>query len=115
MEKVSSSQRLKELLKIKGISQTDLSIKLNIPKSSLSMYMSGKRMFRQNRLTEISLAYNVNEAWLMGFDVPMTKGLKKEDAEQDFIVIEKFSILNNRDKRIILSTMDSMIEEYKNN
>lgn len=71
--KSNSSGRLQELMEYYEISRSDIIEKTGIPKSALSMYLSGQRVPRQDRLSDIAEAYNVNEAWLMGYDVPMKK------------------------------------------
>lgn len=73
-----SSKRFIQLLEYFGIKQSDVAKKTGIPKSALSMYLSGKRQPRQNRLTEIADAYGVNESWLMGYDVPMLKSEEEQ-------------------------------------
>lgn len=73
MKKTNSAERLKELMNILDIKQTDIIEKTGIPKSAMSMYISGQRAPRQNRLSLIADAYNINEAWLMGYDVPMER------------------------------------------
>ena len=51
----------------------ELSEKTGIPKSAISQYMSGYTKPKQDRIYLISKALNINEAWLLGFDVPMEK------------------------------------------
>ena len=67
------SDRIKKALKIRGMKQADLCKLANIPKSSLSQYLSGDFEPKQDRIYLISKALNVSEAWLMGFDVPMER------------------------------------------
>lgn len=62
MERKSSAERLKELLKYFDIKQNDLSKRTGMPKSAISMYIKGQRVPRQDRISDISEAYNVNEA-----------------------------------------------------
>lgn len=71
MKITDSSHRLRELLRITGDTQNDMSIKTKIPKSSISHYINGEREPRQEKLSMIADAYHVNPAWLMGIDVPM--------------------------------------------
>ena len=73
MNKVSTAERIKELLEYFGIKQNDFSKRTGIPKSAVSSYISGDRIPRQNRISDIAESYGVNEAWLMGYDVPMKK------------------------------------------
>lgn len=43
-------------------------VKLN--KSDLSQYLAGKTEPNQDKLAILGMSLNVNESWLMGFDVP---------------------------------------------
>ena len=71
------SVRIKKALAIKGMKQSELCKLANIPKSSLSQYLSGDFEPKQDRIYLIAKALNVSEAWLMGFDVPMERQVKK--------------------------------------
>lgn len=79
--KSNSKERLNELMNYFGIKQTDLSKRTGLPKSAISMYVSGNRQPRQDKLTIIAEAYGVDEAWLMGYDVPMFKTETEADSE----------------------------------
>jgi transcriptional regulator with XRE-family HTH domain len=65
------SNRIAEALRIKGMKQYELCKRANVPKSSLSLYLSGAYEPKQDRVYDMAKALNVNEAWLMGYDVPM--------------------------------------------
>ena len=65
--------RLALALKIKEKSAKDLSDLTNIPKSSISQYMSGYAKPKPDRIHSIAKALHINEAWLLGYDVPMDK------------------------------------------
>lgn len=73
MDKVDIKDRIKKALEIREITQSELAEKANIDKGQLSSYISGKYKPRQNNIDSLATALNVNEAWLMGFDVPMER------------------------------------------
>ena len=77
------SARIKKALKIKGMRQAELCKLANIPKSSLSQYLSGDFEPKQDRIYLIAKALNVSEAWLMGFDVPMERQDKLKNTSSD--------------------------------
>lgn len=79
--KSNSKERLNELMNYFGIKQSDLSKRTGLPKSAISMYASGNRQPRQDKLTIIAETYGVDEAWLMGYDVPMFKTETESDSE----------------------------------
>lgn len=78
--KETTKDRLKELADSLGITQSDMCKKTGIPKSTMSLYWSGKRLPKQNNLTIIAQAYNVSETWLMGYDVPMSRKMSITEA-----------------------------------
>lgn len=94
--KKDTSTRLQELMDIKNINQVDLCQRTGIPKSSMSMYLNGERSPRQNRLSQIAEKFNISEAWLMGYDVPM----ERTDSLSD-------ETLSQKDKRDILDIISS--------
>lgn len=87
--KSNSAQRLYELMNYFGLKQIDISKRTGLPKSAISMYLSGQRQPRQDKLTIIAETFNINEAWLMGFDVPMFKSEEDDNIEEIGIIIGK--------------------------
>lgn len=83
MNKVDIKERIKQGLEIREITQTQLATKANIDKGQLSSYISGKYKPRQNNIDALAKALNVNEAWLMGFDVPMERVSEKTESKQE--------------------------------
>ena len=75
-KKDSCAKRIAQALSIREMKQTELCKITGIPKSSLSLYLSGAYEPKQDRIYLMAQALNVNEAWLMGYDVPMEKGKK---------------------------------------
>ena len=82
MNKVDIKERIKQGLEIREITQTQLATRANIDKGQLSSYISGKYKPRQNNIDALAAALNVNEAWLMGFDVPMERVSNKTEIDQ---------------------------------
>ena len=84
MKKSNTAQRLNEVMAERNLKQVDV-LRLTVPycnrynikmnKSDLSQYCSGKVEPNQDKLFVLSAALNVNEAWLMGFDVPKERGV----------------------------------------
>ena len=82
MKVATTSQRLNQIISERHIRQIDIiesakpysekyGVKFN--KNDLSQYVNGKTEPGQEKLTILGLALNVNEAWLMGYDVPMER------------------------------------------
>ena len=69
----TTSKRIQEAMELRGLKQTDLVEKTGISKGALSSYISGRYVPKQNNTFLIAKALNVNEAWLMGADVPMER------------------------------------------
>ena len=71
MKKAEIKDRIKIALELRELTQSELAEKAHIDKGQLSSYLSGKYKPRQNNIDALSIALDVNEAWLMGFDAPM--------------------------------------------
>lgn len=69
----SFKTRLKEAMDLQTLKPVELAEKCGISKSTVSHYMSGYTEPKSNRLYIMAKVLNVNEAWLMGFDVPMER------------------------------------------
>lgn len=86
--------RLKEALALRNKKAADLTHDLEIPKSAISQYLSGKsKNMDSTRMYTICVYLDVSEAWMMGFDVPMerTQAQKNNDAISDIVVKLRFN------------------------
>ena len=63
--------RLQKAMNIRNMKQVDLVEKTGLDKTLLSKYLSGISNARQDKLTTLAEALQVNEIWLMGYDIPM--------------------------------------------
>ena len=77
----SCGKRIAKALSIRDMRQADLAQMTNIPKSSLSLYLSDAYEPKQDRIFLIAKALRVSEAWLMGYDVPMENEKKDSPTE----------------------------------
>ena len=67
------AERMREAMRLRNIKQTDIVKLTGIGKSSISTYLTGEYEPKQRNIYKIAQALNVNEAWLMGYDVPMER------------------------------------------
>lgn len=79
--KDSISRRLREAMDEKGKRQADLVRETGLDRGSISSYLSGKYEPKQKAIYKLARALDVSEAWLLGYDVPMsrTDDQKKND------------------------------------
>ncbi len=82
MKKVTTSYRLRQIMKERSLRQVDIldmvkpyceEYGVRLGKNDLSQYVNGKVEPRQEKLTVLGLALGVSEAWLMGYDIPMER------------------------------------------
>lgn len=82
MKPSTTAERLQEAMNIRGLKQVDVlrlaepycrAYGVNLGKTALTQYVSGKIVPRQDKLTILGLALDVSEVWLMGYDVPMER------------------------------------------
>lgn len=106
MKIASSSERLKELLRIHNETQADMVRKTGIEKSAISNYINGRREARQDKLIIIANAYNVNPAWLMGLDVPMNA------YKLDYLTNDDLEI-SFPEQKFDFNRLEAILNEYK--
>ena len=81
--KDSFSNRLNIALRANNMKATDLVEKTKLSKALISGYMNGKYLARQDKISLIANILDVNEAWLMGYDVPMIDKPAATSSDQD--------------------------------
>lgn len=140
MKKFSTADRLKQLIDEKGIRQVDIlkacqpycqkfGVQLN--KNDLSQYVSGKVEPKQDKLSILGMALNVNEVWLMGYNIPagrnelnnLEQRLQKEVAayetferyygKEAFQAIKLFLQLDTLDQGRVIGSMETMLQDEK--
>ena len=93
--KCSLKDRLYEAMAKRGKKAVDLTRDLDIPKSAISQYLSGKsQKMDSDRLYAIAHYLDVDEPWLLGYDVPMKKSEIKKSAQKDGISEAKKQLLD---------------------
>lgn len=91
--KVTTADRLNQIMAERGLKQVEIlelckpycqkmGVKLN--KNDLSQYVSGKVVPKQDKLSILALALNVNEVWLMGVQPSTRKGRITENRKETF-------------------------------
>lgn len=73
MGKESCASRIRQGLSIRKMTQQELCEKTGIKKSAMSQYCRGAFEPKQDKVALIATALDVDEAWLMGYDVPMER------------------------------------------
>lgn len=122
MKEFTTSERLKTLMKERNLRQVDI-LKLAEPyckkyniklgKNEISQYVSGKVEPRQDKLSLLGMSLNVSEAWLMGFDVPMSRNSPNSSSiEQDIKVkefVELFTKLTPQEQTMLLQQINGIL------
>lgn len=67
------SERLKKILEIRDIKPSKFAEMVGINKSTISQYLNGEYEPKRNRIELFAKILNVNEAWLIGYDVVMRR------------------------------------------
>ena len=105
MEKAEIKDRIKEAMEQHDMTQSDLAKKANIDKGQLSSYLSGKYKPRQNNIEALAKALDVNEAWLMGYNVSTKK--------VDYMVGKNTIIESSGDTEMSKKRMDMYVSLFE--
>lgn len=111
MKKIVSNipKRLNEMMHKLNISQADLSRTTGITTAGISLYAQGKRIPRQDKISQICEPYGINPTWLMGYDVPMFSSSVYADENTDFIT----ACLCDKNLQFIVKTYDELSPERR--
>ena len=106
LQQVMSERNLKQVdvISLSKVHQKELGVKLG--KSALSQYINGKSTPDQEKLVLLARTLGVSEAWLMGYDVPMTKEEQPTNAHDIDSIIDNAMMFDGKpltedDKRAI--------------
>lgn len=110
----TTSDRLKQLMKERNMKQVDVleliepfckAYNVHFGKSTISQYVSGKTEPGQDKLSILGLAFNVNEAWLMGYAVPRERKMPTSENRDglDAEMMALFALLTDQEKKIIIA------------
>ena len=75
MKKADFKDRLKVAMDMRGRRAVDLVELTGIPKVTMSYYLNGKTEPKADRIYLLAKELDVDEVWLMGYDVPMMENL----------------------------------------
>lgn len=69
----STSERLKEIMRIRQLKQADLARATGLAKGGISNYITGRYEPKSDVISKLAKALNCSEMWLWGYDVPMER------------------------------------------
>ncbi|SBA39092.1 LexA family transcriptional regulator [Staphylococcus aureus] len=104
----SFKDRLKQIMSERKISQSELSRRTGIGRNSISDYLNGKYEAKQDKVFELAKALNVNEAWLMGFDISKNRKIENSD------ITSIYSKLTPPRQSNVLKYATNQLEEQNN-
>lgn len=140
MKELTTADRLKQIMSERGLKQVDIleackpyceRYGVQLKKNDLSQYVSGKVEPKQDKLSILGMALNVNEVWLMGYNVPagrkelekLEQQLQSEVAacelfekcygKEAFVAVKLFVQLDTLDQGKVIGKMELMLEDKK--
>ena len=122
MRRVSSGSRLKEYMQKTGLRQVDILRKttphqkklgIKLLKTHLSNYVNGRAEIDIKKARLLAAALEINEAWLLGYDVPM-KGAYTELKKDETYLLNTYRQLDEDIKDKILEIIEQEYDsQYK--
>lgn len=109
----SISNRIRTALELRNMKQVDLVEKTGIGKSSISTYISGEYEPKQKNIYKLAKALDVNEAWLMGNDVPMERNVIIPHDDTDLTIIQRErSKMTDKEKTKLMNILKANFDDY---
>lgn len=115
IEKIEQcGKRLEKALSIRNMKQSELCKLAGVPKSSLSLYLSGAYEPKQDRLYRMAETLNVSEYWLMGYEVPIERNTSPtpsaELTESEKALLDLFRLIPESQQRVIIQMIRGGLE-----
>lgn len=110
------AQRLQALIDMKGISKSEIARACGIDRSNITRYLDGEYEAKQDVIFRLSQKYGVNEAWLMGYDIPIFKEEGNQDyaqQERDEALLESFRELPPEEQEIVIAQTRGLAHRRK--
>lgn len=104
--KEAFKDRLRKAMAASGMKAADVCNKTGIPKSAMSYYLSGRSEPKADRLYLLCKALDVSEAWMLGYDVEMTKTQTQKNNDIIADIVVKMRTDNN-----FLSIVDALVKD----
>ena len=77
----STAERLAEAIELRHTTASDLSKAVNISKSTMSYYLKGRFVPKQDKIYSLAKELRVSPTWLMGFNVSVDGDIEAPPAE----------------------------------
>lgn len=100
--------RLREALDYRGLKAIELSERTGMSRGNISKYLSGHMEPKPAALHKIALALNVNDTWLMGYDVQMERTAVSSDQADE--IIKRIRALPPDKQQLALSLLQTLID-----
>ena len=84
----STSERLKEIMRIREMKQADLARATGLAKGGISNYITGRYEPKSDVISKLAKALNCSEMWLWGYDVPMERQQQKKLSPEELVLSE---------------------------
>lgn len=112
MKNDTFANRLKQAMKINQLKQKDLVVKTNIDKTLINKYLKGVTEAKQDNIEILAEALNVDEVWLMGYDIPLNGSTTNSNMDEVELLFSKYKhILTKEDKEYIKFIIDKRRKE----
>ena len=109
--KSTFQKRLTERMDELDFRQADLAEKTGLSKSRISHYINGRYEAKQEALYLIAKALDVNEAWLMGHDVPKERNITESDLSVEVRLLDQISLRFGKSAVQALSILNELNED----
>lgn len=103
------ADRLNEGMRLTGKKAVDVARETGIDNASISNWRHGKYEATQTGIYLLARCFNVNEAWLMGYDVPMEREPRPDDVSDfTFAMHGMERDLTEHDKAVLLQMAQTL-------
>ena len=105
------AERLRTIMKERGLSNSAIAKLCDIDKSNITRYLSGTYEAKQDVVYRMASRLNINPAWLMGYDVPIEADSNVIPSEDDDLSSYLEELRTRPEMKMLFKTSKGMTKE----
>ncbi len=107
------SERIKDLRREKKFTQSDLSLRLNLPRTTVANWEQDRCEPNMNDLLNLSLVFGVSVGYLIGAEDEDGRPVPQDLPENDLQLLKAFHKLSVFEQETVLTQINALAEKVK--
>lgn len=106
------NENIRDMRKLLGLTQEEVGKRIGVSKQTVQRYESGEiSNIPYDKIISLSEALSCSPACIMGWEEYQKDHKTSHSAKEDAELIKKYHLLSERDKQVVMTMIDSMLNK----